>query len=511
MSDTLYTYYKQWGNNILLRYRKNGKSYSKKINFYKPTLYIKDNEGTVESIYGYKLKPRQFENIRDARAFVNNMKGVGNFTIEGNSNYANQFIIELNKGQMPEFDSNNIRVGILDIEVHSPEGFPEPSEAKWPMTAITIYDNYTDTYYAFGCKGYKHDTHNKLVGKLNVEYVLCDNEIDLLNRMLRHFNETQYDLTSGWNSETFDMPYIVNRCNQLVGEKFTADMLSPFGSIELKEIVSDYGKPTVTANIAGLPHLDYLQLYKKHIFTPRESYRLDFIANAELGANKISYEDEGSLGQMYENNHQLYIEYNIHDVQLVKLLNDKLGLFNITYTLAYYCLCNYEDTLGTTKIWEQLIAKHLYNKGQVPLFERKHVEGREFDGAFVHPTQVGRWEWMTAIDLNSLYPMNEIQYNIGPDTYIEPEQLPDELKLLKANHTLDQLIAGEVDLSILKKYDVAMSGSFSFYRKDKVSFMAEIKDELYKGRKVHKTRMLGAQSNVQLLKQEARKRGLMNV
>ena len=119
MSDTLYTYYKQWGNNILLRYRKNGKSYSKKINFYKPTLYIKDNEGTVESIYGYKLKPRQFENIRDARAFVNNMKGVGNFTIEGNSNYANQFIIELNKGQMPEFDSNNIRVGILDIEVSS--------------------------------------------------------------------------------------------------------------------------------------------------------------------------------------------------------------------------------------------------------------------------------------------------------------------------------------------------------------------------------------------------------
>lgn len=507
MIDNLYTYFKPWGNNILLKYRKNGKSYSKKIDFYKPSLYLKDNEGEVESIFGYKLKHKLFDSIKDARSFINSMKDVGNFVIEGNSNFANQFVIELYKGQMPKFTSEDIRMGILDIEVDAPE-FPEPSEANWPMTGITIHDSFTDVYYTFGLKEYIHDKQNALVGKLNVEYVQCADEIELLTLMLKHFHEFQYDATSGWNSELFDMPYIVNRCYKLVGDKYTKSMLSPFNAINIKEVAANYGKPAMMVDIIGLPHLDYMSLYKKHNFTPRESYSLDFIANAEIGANKISYEDEGSLNDMYANNPQLYYEYNIHDVQLIRLLDEELGFFNITYTLAYYALCNYEDTLGTTKIWEQLIAKHLYNKGQVPLFERKHVVGREFDGAFVHPTQVGRHGWVTSIDLNSLYPMNEVQYNIGPDTLIPVDQLPNELRLLKANHTLEDLVNGDVDLSVLKKYDVSMSGSFSFYRKDKVSFMSEIKDDIYSGRKVHKKRMLDAQSQVQLLKEEAKRRGL---
>lgn len=204
-----------------------------------------------------------------------------------------------------------------------------------------------------------------------------------------------------------------------------------------------------------------------------------------------------------------FVSYNIRDVQLIKMLDDKLGFLNITYTLAYYTLSNYEDTLGTVKLWEQLIAKHLYNTGRVPLFKKEKQEGKEFDGAFVHPTQVGRHEWVTSVDLNSLYPMNEIQYNIGPETLIPVDELPDELKRIKLNHTLDDLIAGTVDLSAIKRHDVCMSGSFSFYRKDKVSFMAEIKDELYSGRKVHKKKMLQAESNVQLLKAEAKKRGLI--
>ena len=119
MIDNLYTYFKPWGNTILLKYRKNGKSYSKKIDFYKPSLYLKDNEGEIESIFGYKLKHKLFDSIKDARSFINSMKDVGNFVIEGNSNFANQFVIELYKGQMPKFTSEDIRMGILDIEVSS--------------------------------------------------------------------------------------------------------------------------------------------------------------------------------------------------------------------------------------------------------------------------------------------------------------------------------------------------------------------------------------------------------
>lgn len=512
-NDTLYTFYKTWGNNILFRYRKDGKSYAKKVDFFKPSLFTKagpNDQVDLKSIYGHGLRRVQFDGIRDAKEFVKSYSDVQGMTIEGNSNYANQFIIELYDGKMPEFDPSQIRVGILDIEVDVPPeaGFPEPAEAAWPINGITLHDNFTDTYYCIGDKEYIHDKQDKDVGDLAVVYQQCENEVELLKAMLFHFRDFAYDMTSGWNSETFDMPYIVNRCFKIVGESITKSCLSPFGMVELREINGNFGKPQLKAEIMGVPHSDMLALYKKHIFTPRESFRLDFIANAELGENKMTYEDEGSLHGLYRENPQKFYAYNIKDVKLVKQLNDKLGLFNITFTLAYYCLSNYEDTLGTTKIWEQLIAKHLYSKGMAPTFAAKRTEGREFDGAFVHPTQVGFHKWLLSIDLNSLYPMNEIQYNIGPNTYIPREQLPAELAVLKAKYTLDDLVHKRVDLSMLQNYNLIMAGNFEFYDRSAVGFMAEIKDELYTGRKVKKKLMLKAQSRTQEIKGEMQRRGI---
>lgn len=504
-NDTLYTFYKTWGNNILFRYRKNGKSYAKKVDFYKPSLFTQAKPGQpsdLKSIYGHDLHRVQFENIREAKEFVKAYDNVDGMTIEGNSNYANQFIIELYDGKMPEFDPSQIRTGILDIEVDVPdgEGFPEPSEARWPINGITFYDNFTDTYYCIGDKEYVHDKQDKDVGDLKVEYKQCSGEVELLHEMLYHFRDFQYDMTSGWNSETFDMPYIVNRCFKIVGEGITKNCLSPFGMVELREINGNFGKPQLKAEIMGVPHSDLLALYKKHIFTPRESFRLDFIANVELGERKMTYEDEGSLHGLYNENPQKFYAYNIKDTKLVKQLNDKLGLFNITFTLAYYCLSNYEDTLGTTKIWEQLIAKQLYTMGMAPSFAAKRQEGREFDGAFVHDTVTGFHRWLISIDLNSLYPMNEIQYNIGPNTYIPRDRLPAELLELKAKYTLEDLVHKRVDLSMLQKYNLVMAGNFEFYDKSYVGFMSQIKDELYTGRKVKKKLMLKAQAEVERLK-----------
>lgn len=510
-NDTLYTFYKTWGNNILFRYRKDGVSHTKKVDFYQPSLYSKVQQGQtsehdIKSIFGHNLMRKQFDSIRAAKQHVEAYKNVDGFSIEGNSNYANQFIIELYDGKMPEFDPKNIRMGILDIEVDAPE-FPEPVEAKWPINGITIHDNFTDTYYTIGDKEYIHDAQDKDVGHLKVEYLQVSNELELLRAMLRHFREFQYDATSGWNSELFDMPYIVNRCFKIIGEEITKSSLSPFNMIELREVNGNFGKAAIKADIMGLPHLDYMQLYSKHIFTPRESMKLGFIGEAELGMTKLSYEEEGSLQGLYALNPQKFYKYNIRDVAIVKGLDDKLGLFNITYTLAYYCLSNYEDTLGTTKIWEQLIAKFLYTQGMAPIFSAKRMDGREFDGAFVHPTQIGRHLWALSIDLNSLYPMNEIQYNIGPNTWIPPERLPDELLALRGKYELDDLVHKRVDLSVLKKYDVIMAGNFEFYDRSYVGFMASIKDELYTGRKKFKKKMLAAQSETQRLKAEANKEG----
>jgi DNA polymerase elongation subunit (family B) len=504
-NGALYTYYRQYGNKILFRYRKNGKSYSKQVDFYQPSLFTRcdNDEGDANSIYGFPLTRKTFNGIREAKDFASMYKDVEGFEIHGNSNYANQFIIELYEGKMPDFTPDMIRVGYLDIEVDSPNEFPEPSVAKWPINGITFYDTFTDTYYCFGDKPYIHNKQNEYVGDLKVEYMLCTDEIDLLNNMLNHFKTFNYDVTTGWNSEKFDIPYIIRRCYSLIGEDKTNNSISPFGIIKEKSGYDDFGQESVTFEIFGSPHIDYLELYKKHNFKSRESYKLDYIAHVELGKAKVSYEEAGTLSKLYHTDPQKFYEYNITDVRIIKDLDDKLGFLSITYIIAYYSLSNYVDTLGTVKMWEQLLAKHLYSTGKVPPFRRvANTKDEPFEGAFVHPTQVGYCQWVLSIDLNSLYPMNEIQYNIGPETYIPVDKLPPELKLLKSKYTLDDLVHKRVDLSVLQKYNVCMTGFFEFYRRDIKSCVAEIKDVLYSDRKMYKKRMLAAESVVEKLKAE---------
>lgn len=502
----VYTYYKAWGNKILFKYRKNGTSFAKQIDFYKPSIFLPcqlNEDPDMLSLKGFPLKRKMFDDVKTYKEYVNTYKNVEGFTMHGNTDIGNQFVIEFYEGQMPKFNADEIRTGILDIEVYSPEGFPEPSEANWPINGITFYDNFTDTFYCIGDREYVHNKECEYVGQLNVKFTLCSDEVQLLHAMLAHFREFQYDVTSGWNSEFFDMPYIVNRCYKILGEKITKSSLSPFNSIRVEMVTGNFGKEQMKVDIVGLPHLDYQQLYKKHNFEPRESFKLDHIAKCELGDEdgKVQFDEDG-LVALYKNNPQMFYTYNIVDVDIIRRLEKRLGFLYITYILAYYTLSNYEETLKTVKPWEKLIAKHLYNTGKVPPFARKYNEARDeaFEGAFVHPTQAGFWKWLLSIDLNSLYPMNIIQYNIGPETHIPSEDLPNELLQLRAKYTIDDLIHKRVDLSVLKKYNVTMTSNFQFYRRDVKSCIAEIMEMVYGDRKSYKKKMLAAESGAERCK-----------
>lgn len=527
--DILYTYYQNMGNVILLKYRKNGKSYTKRIDFYEPSLYLPTSEEPdAYTISGKPVKRKKFEDISACRAFTKTFQDTDGMQWFGNSNYGNQFIIELYKGEVPVFDPKGIRVGILDIEVDT-KTFPEAAKAEKPINGVTIYDNFTDTYYCMGMSEYVrkfrlengasadeaclpmyvHDPLDPDVGALKVVYTEFLDEATFLKAMVRHFKEFEYDLTSGWNSTSFDMVYIVKRCYQVVGEELTKTSLSPFNRINFREGVDKFGKEEVKVDIVGLPHLDYMDAYKKHMFDPRDSYRLDNIAYEELGEQKLDYEEEGSLYNLHRQNPQKFYAYNIKDVKLIKQLDDKLGLFALTYTLAYYCMCNYEDTLGTVKPWEMLIAKQLYNDGKVPPFSAPRKDKQDFEGAFVKEVIPGFWSWLIAFDYNSLYPFIESQCNIGQETYIPRHELTSELRNYKSSYTVDDLVEGNVDLTALYESGYSMTANFEFYRRDKKSVIAGIKEELYEKRRVYKKKMQGAQTLQENIKEELKKRGVL--
>jgi DNA polymerase elongation subunit (family B) len=497
-----YTHYSRRGNNILIRYKKpnDSNTYSKVVDFYKPSLFTSaESQSEWQTIYGENVKKVEFENVKSAKAFADQYKNLGSMNLSGNSNYENQFIIELFDGKQPDYEDANIRLGFVDIEVLSPDEFPKPSEAKHPINAVTIYDSVEKTYYTFGlefegCGGYDLDLlepeDRAKVENLNVEYFPFNTEIDLVRNLLQHISDRGYDCISGWNSEGFDVPYIINRAYKILGKAQTKRLLSPFNMIDQREFMNSFGQEQETFTIIGLPHLDYLQMYKKHTFITRESYKLDFIGQEELGEKKLSHDEETSLATLYKNNYPKFIAYNIVDVDLMVRLEDKLSLFGLTYAMAYYSLSNFVDTLGTVKIWEQLAAKFLYTKGKVPPFKKdKVIVDRDFEGAYVKEPIKGFHDWVVSFDLNGLYPHLIQQWNIGNETIVSDPH--EELLELRERVTFDQVLNKEADvLDVLKSHNVTMTPNKEFYRLDTISFLSEIMRELYETRKEYKKKML---------------------
>lgn len=518
----IYTYYKNVGNNILIRYKddnnNNNKTTSKVFKDYKPTLYTKkDGDSGWKSIFGYDLHPINFENIREAKNFAEQHKNIDNFIIEGNSNFANQFIIELLNGNSPAYDKNNIKRNFIDIEVSAPI-FPNPDEAKWPVTAITCYNSADNIYYTSMLKNdsmadnwnWDQNKSPDDIKKLNINFKLFSEERDLLQHFLDHCQDYDYDIISGWNSKGFDIPYLVNRCYSIFGENYTKKKLSPFSNINSREEKNNFGKVFNFYEIIGLAHLDYMELYKKFTYTPRENYKLDFIAQEELEKKKLTYEESGSLENLYTDNPQLYIDYNIQDVNLIVELEEKLKLFDIVFSLTYLGLSNYEDVLGTVKFWEQYIAAYLFSQNKVPLFTKIKSPVKNIQGAYVREPKKGFWEWIFSVDLKSLYPHIIQQLNIGPDTVIDESLLPDEILELENSTSFEKILSKDADLGLLKEYDISMAPNYTYFKKDVISFLSAMMRHLYSMRSSVKEEMLNIQQKIVDEKDDSKINELMN-
>lgn len=512
-----YTYYKQMGGKIYLRYKDSEyRTISKVLKNYKPTLYqvCPPEEAVKKSIFGDPLKPVVFSSMSAAKKQAETYKNIDALRFFGNANFVNQFIIEVCKGEVVDYKADKIRYCIFDIEVdpNENEDFPEPSDYDRPVTSISLYDSQLDCYHLYGLKtspraSWVRELCCEDVPKdIEVHYEGFDTEEELLRKIIEYFKDRDFDFTSGWNSEEFDLPYLTLRSMYMLGEDYVIKNLSPFGKINIRTKLNKFKNEYIQVEVIGLPHIDYLNLYKKHMLKPRENYKLDYIAEHDTGRKKVEF--EGSLRELYRNDYQLYGDYNLIDTFLIREIERVNGFFQLTYALMYYTLTNFNDTLGTVGIWERLMAKYLYSKDMVPPYYKSDHQKEDFEGGFVYEVKRGLKRGVVSYDLKSLYPHCEMQYNIGVETHIPFESLPDELKTLKLNHTFQDLIDGVVDTSVLKKYDYAMTGSFEFYRKDLESSTAAIKRDIYKDRSQFKKTMLNHESESLKIKQEIERRGL---
>ena len=476
-----YTSIIQHGNTLLVRGYRDGQQYKTKANF-SPTLYIKSTDNRPsewKTLDGEPVHPVKQDSIRLSREFVDRYKGVEGFEVFGQTQYVYQFISEYWPNTI-KYDPELIKVFSIDIETATEEGFPNIELANEEILLITVKDNYNKKIATFGTREYNNTRDD-------VKYIRCIDEQQMLKEFIVFWQNNYPDVLTGWNIYGFDIPYLVNRMNRIVGESMT-NRLSPWGIIRDKKIYAN-GNNIQSYDFIGISTLDYLDLYKKFTYQNQESYRLDYIAEVELGQNKLENKFD-TFKDFYTQDWQRFVDYNIHDTELVDRLEDKMKLIELVYTLAFQSKINFNDVYSPVRMWDMIIYNYLRDhKIIIPTKSDESEKPTAFEGAYVKDPLVGQHKWVASFDLNSLYPHLIMQYNMSPETLTDT----------KVNVDVESLLNGtEIDKS--KVAGLAVTANGWCYRKDVKGFLPALMEKMYSDRSKFKKQMLKAEQEYEKTK-----------
>jgi len=463
---SFYTNVKLIGNNILYRGYEGGERVQSRTEF-SPTLFITSNKKEkYKTLTGRDVKPIKFQNAREAREFAAKYEGVEGVEVHGYDRFLYQFISENFPEEVP-YDMTKMNILTIDIEVECENGFPDTDAAAERMLCITVRDMNTKKFTVWGIREFESEH----------EHYIFDTENEMLTHFINWWAQNTPDIVTGWNCNLYDIPYICRRVSRVLGEKWMKS-LSPWNKVDEEEIYIQ-GRRNVQFNLCGVAILDYMDLYKKFTYTNQESYRLDHIANVELGQKKLDWSEHENFKAFYTNDWQKFIDYNIIDVELVDKLEDKMRLLELAVTMAYDAKVNFEDVYSQVRMWDTLIYNYLKTKNLVVPPKRVAKKDEKYAGAYVKEPVPGLYEWVVSFDLNSLYPHLIMQYNISPETLVD---------IKHPYATVEKLLNREVDLS--GKYAVCANGAQ--YRKDIHGFLPEMMQKIYDERKLYKKLMLKA-------------------
>ncbi len=362
---------------------------------YKKYAYIKNSTGQHYSLDGdkvkkiYKWEDEDYPNL-----------------FESDVPITTRFLVD----QYTDSDepSEGIRTLFFDIEVEVVDGFPDVTKANEQITSIAMYDEVAKQYLCYTLDT-KDRVQNYEHGDTKVK--LFKTEYELLTQFYRKYAEIQPHILSGWNCEFFDVPYLYNRTVKVLGVE-VANMLSPIRDVYYNEYKKKH-------NIAGVSVLDYLTLYRKFSFIQQSSYRLDYIGEVEVGMKKIEY--EGTLNDLYENDLDKFIEYNIRDVRILIELDEKLDFIEIARGIAHLGHIPYEDVHMSSRYLEGAILVYLKKIGVVAPNKPprpKKINEEQFAGAYVQDPQRGKHDWVYDLDITSMYPSVIRSLNISPETKV---------------------------------------------------------------------------------------------
>ena len=376
-----------------------------------------------------------------------------------------------------DIPSDTIVTMTFDIEVEMESGLPDTEKAENELTAIGLQDNITNQYWVLIM-----DKKGKMVERKTDKAIILPfrDERDMCMKFLELYEGISPDILTGWNIDNFDIPYLFNRMKRILGES-QAKRLSPIG----QAFYSPYRQRWF---FAGVSCLDYLSLYKKFNYNELPNYRLDTIGTIELGKGKIEY--KGSLDDLFNEDIEKFIEYNLVDVEIVVELDKKLQFIDLCRGICHAGHVPYEDFVYSSKYLEGALLCFLKRKGLVAPnkpSDRKEMmqalkdnEQEKFIGAYVKDPIVGKYDWVYDLDLTSLYPSIIMTINISPETKVAKIADWDVQKYMKREVDYYQMGDDKISRDNLEKYiketDLTISSNGVLYRKDKIGCIPEILD-----------------------------------
>ena len=471
------------GDNVYTIGYNEGKRFELKAPYH-PYLFVNSNKPTKhKTLDGKHVSRVDFEDVKASKDFMENYSDVDGFQIHGSTLFTYQAIYDLYKGEI-NYDVDTISVVSLDIETSTQGGFPNHELADKEIITLSLRKK--GKVVVLGTRPYTPKSED-------VTYIQCKNEIDLLTKFLLVWNSPKWkpDVVTGWNVEYFDIPYLYRRITNMLGKK-EASKLSPWRMVRERQVGGEGS--AIVYDLNGISVLDYLALYKKFSYTPQESYKLDHIAEYELGERKLDYSEHETMHDFYMNDFEKFVDYNIHDVVLVDKLEEKLKFIEQVFAIAYDAKVNYTDTFTTVRIWDIIITNYLMDRGiVVPHIERSELDERSsvdkelgpIVGAYVKDPQTGLHDWVCSFDLNSLYPHLIMQYNISPDTFVT---MQDDITI---ERMLDRGMGDELEQK-LKEGNCTITPNGAIFSKNNVGFLAELMETMYNDRSAWKKRMIEA-------------------
>jgi len=362
------------------------------------------------------------------------------------------FMDSLSKKDQEEIFAFNVpRTYFVDIETEIVDGFPKPEEAKSRILTFSIITPERKAI-VLGLKDLSAEYIKKIEDNINEHFKNYDkdwtfsyykfkNEYEMIYNFLHKFMP-KFPMMTGWNFIKYDWQYIVNRCKRL--------------QIDLTEVAITGSLDRNDSRPLHMGILDYMQLYDKYdrSVKVKESNKLDFVSSQVLDVAKIKY--TGSLQDLYNDNFQKYVYYNVVDSILVYYIHQQLKSMEVLLTLSTITRMPLYKSASPVAVTESLMARKLVNDNVKIGVDYNKEDGQkegQYAGAFVKQPITGYYSGVSAFDFASLYPSVMRQFNISPDSYIEQVSEGEVEERRKDNNVIvcENGVVYKKEDSILKK------------------------------------------------------------